>query len=279
MSEQPATTLPPTYPWDGSTPPERARPKPGIRHVLLFLPSLLVFGVFLTGAVAAVVVALANPGITSDSVAFTEALQAWLLSGPGLMLGMLSQALAFLVPVLVAGRLHEGGWRGLVRWKFNWRQDLLIAVVAVLVLRSVEYAVNLFLTSVKEVDVSKLGNGDLLESAGGYWIIAMGAFAVILAPLMEELFFRGLTLRVVGERFGVVTGVIVSSMFFGLLHGQGSWESLLYMGATTGVVGAVFAVLVLRTNRLGTSLVAHALFNGSAVIILALRALWSALGN
>jgi CAAX protease family protein len=58
---------------------------------------------------------------------------------------------------------------------------------------------------------------DLLH-AGGYW----NAFfqLVVMAPLTEEFFYRGLILRGFIKRYGTVTGVIASAVLLGALHGN-----------------------------------------------------------
>lgn len=42
---------------------------------------------------------------------------------------------------------------------------------------------------------------------------------IILAPLMEELFFRGILFQRLSYKWGVTNGVILSSFFFAVLHG------------------------------------------------------------
>ncbi len=44
--------------------------------------------------------------------------------------------------------------------------------------------------------------------------------AVVGAPLVEELFFRGLLLRSIEKRLGWVWAIVGSSVFFGLAHPQ-----------------------------------------------------------
>jgi len=41
---------------------------------------------------------------------------------------------------------------------------------------------------------------------------------VLLAPMVEELFFRGLLYRVLREQWGIVVSVAVSAVFFSLVH-------------------------------------------------------------
>jgi len=92
---------------------------------------------------------------------------------------------------------------------------------------------------------------------------------VVGAPIAEELFFRGLTFQVLkdhtaglGPRLGAAVVVVGSGLLFALAH----FEPLQFLGLWA--VGCVLGYLVLRTGRLGTSIVAHATFNLVAVIAL-----------
>ncbi len=85
---------------------------------------------------------------------------------------------------------------------------------------------------------------------------------VVGAPIVEELFFRGLLLRSAERRWGKVWAVVVSSLIFGAVHLQPLQFPALV------AVGVVFALLALRTDRLGPPIFAHMGFNAVAVISL-----------
>lgn len=91
------------------------------------------------------------------------------------------------------------------------------------------------------------------------------------APLVEELFFRGLLqTRLVG-RFGVVPGIIGASLLFGAAHmiaWQGA-ETFAYAWAIAGG-GLVLGTIRHLTGRLGPGVIAHAIFNAFAVLAIAL---------
>jgi membrane protease YdiL (CAAX protease family) len=90
----------------------------------------------------------------------------------------------------------------------------------------------------------------------------------ICTPIVEELFFRGLFLRALGRRWNLATGVIISSLVFGLFHAQGgTWGQAAFIVGVTATYGAVFALLVIRANgRLGPSIVAHMCVNAVGVL-------------
>jgi membrane protease YdiL (CAAX protease family) len=90
----------------------------------------------------------------------------------------------------------------------------------------------------------------------------------ICTPVVEELFFRGLFLRALGRRWNLATGVIISSLVFGLFHAQGgTWGQAAFIVGVTATYGAVFALLVIRADgRLGPSILAHMCVNAVGVL-------------
>lgn len=93
-------------------------------------------------------------------------------------------------------------------------------------------------------------------------VVLLILIVVVGAPIVEELFFRGLLLRSAERRWGKVWAVVVSSLIFGAVHLQPLQFPALV------AVGVVFALLALKTGRLGPSIFAHMGFNAVAVISL-----------
>lgn len=110
---------------------------------------------------------------------------------------------------------------------------------------------------------------EVAGDAAGWWVLV--ATVVIGAPLIEELFFRGLLqTRLVG-RYGVVPGIAVASLLFGAAH-VAAWQgpiTLLY-GLSTAGAGLVLGVMRHATGTLGAPTMAHAFFNAQALIAVAL---------
>ncbi|MFP5317870.1 MAG: CPBP family intramembrane glutamic endopeptidase [Acidimicrobiia bacterium] len=103
---------------------------------------------------------------------------------------------------------------------------------------------------------------DLVDSARGIGVAGLFLFIAVGAPVVEELFFRGLVLRSLRRRAGTVVAVIGSSVLFGLAHPQDlPGDALALVMISLAVLASLFAVLVIRTGRLGPAIVAHAVFN------------------
>ena len=95
--------------------------------------------------------------------------------------------------------------------------------------------------------------------------IAAGLVSVLLTPAAEELLHRDVLLGALRVHRGDAAAVALSSLFFGLLH--------LHLPVTPALVflGAVLAVVRIRTGSLLACIAAHATFN-AANLALALLA-------
>lgn len=88
----------------------------------------------------------------------------------------------------------------------------------------------------------------------------MASFGITLAPLLEELFFRGLLYPLLGRAFGVVTGVVLTAAAFAFIHGAQlgyAWAPVL----SIFVVGIVFTVVRVRTSSVAASFLMHCGYN------------------
>jgi membrane protease YdiL (CAAX protease family) len=88
-------------------------------------------------------------------------------------------------------------------------------------------------------------------------------FVVIagLAPIVEELTFRGLGFSLVAERFGPQAAILVTGLAFGLVHGL--VEALPILAA----FGVGLAVIRHRTGSVYPAILLHAIFNSIALTL------------
>ena len=80
--------------------------------------------------------------------------------------------------------------------------------------------------------------------------------AVVLAPAFEETVFRGLMLPLLVRRFGLGTGVALTSLAFAAIHLH------LYSAAPLFVVAVGFSLAYVYTGSLWVPITMHGLFNG-----------------
>lgn len=94
-------------------------------------------------------------------------------------------------------------------------------------------------------------------------------FAVVLAPIAEETFFRGALFRSIRDRNGFWLGAIVSSALFGLSHYVPSpWQDALLLQTVMVFTGFGLAWIYERRGSLVTNIVAHATFNVIGILLI-----------
>jgi len=112
-----------------------------------------------------------------------------------------------------------------------------------------------------DLDVSESAR-ELTGLGSGAGLALLAVCIVVGAPLVEELFFRGLLQRTIDRRYGPTWAVAGSSVLFGVTH----FQLLLLPGLI--VFGIILGVLAQRRGRLGASIIAHMAFNAVTVIVL-----------
>jgi uncharacterized protein len=113
------------------------------------------------------------------------------------------------------------------------------------------------------IDLDRVGeSAEALTSAAvdPFSLLLLVIVAVVAAPVLEELFYRGLWLRAARHRFGTVGAVLLTSVVFGLVHLQP------YDFPALAGFGLLLALLTIRTGRLGPAIWAHVAFNLTAVV-------------
>ena len=103
---------------------------------------------------------------------------------------------------------------------------------------------------------------ELTDKAQGIGIALLLLVVVVGAPIVEELFFRGLFLRALDRRIAAGWALVVSSAVFGVVHLMPlQFPALMAFGLVAGW-------LAQRYGRLGPAIWAHVAFNGVAVGLL-----------
>lgn len=94
----------------------------------------------------------------------------------------------------------------------------------------------------------------------------MSLIAMTLAPLMEELFFRGFLYPVLARRLGKVVAILLTSALFGLLHGAQlgySWAVLIIV-----LVGIALTTVRAITKSVASSFLVHVGYNATLSALL-----------
>lgn len=92
------------------------------------------------------------------------------------------------------------------------------------------------------------------------------AMAVLIAPVVEETIFRGYLYPLMAKSFGVLPGIVVTGVLFGLMHGyQLGWTVSLV--STLIFVGVIFTLVRARTGTVFYSFLLHLGYNSTIAFI------------
>lgn len=101
---------------------------------------------------------------------------------------------------------------------------------------------------------------DLVAQADGAVIVLLIGLVVIGAPVVEEIFYRGMLQRPLLVKFGPWIAVPVVSLVFGAIH----LRPVEFVGLAAA--GAVFGTCAALTDRVGMAIAAHVAFNATGVV-------------
>jgi len=171
--------------------------------------------------------------------------------------------LAGIVIATISSRIHLMDWLGL-RWP-NWPWVIVIApatVIAMLVLFGTIQHLG-YEEWIKSLGVEQVQDTvKLLQNSNDPVLLAlMTAAAVIVAPVCEEVIFRGYMYPLASRFAGRWAGGLFSAVIFGCAHG--SLASLLPLI----IFGLVLVVIYQKTGSLWATIAVHFCFNGTTVAV------------
>lgn len=191
--------------------------------------------------------------------------ESWLDVAQKPALALLSELLTYAVValymiVLVKGKYHTRFWLA-VRWKWPGIAGLGMVGIGILML-----GLDL-LGRVLPMPKTTPFDQFFATPSNAYLTVA---FAVTLGPLMEELFFRGFLYPVIARRMGVVWGILLTALPFGLIHAFQygyAWGAVLIIF----LVGVVLTTVRAATKSVASSVLAHVGYNGTLMVLAALQ--------
>ena len=130
-----------------------------------------------------------------------------------------------------------------------------------------EIAVGLVVVALKIPFTSNVKDVSDLNADRGY-VISLLVLAVLVAPIAEEIVFRGVVLRGLLSRNRVAFAVGLQAVLFGMAHfdpvrGMGNIGLIMVLST----VGAVLGGAAFLVRRLAPTMIAHAILNGVAMAI------------
>ena len=160
-------------------------------------------------------------------------------------------------PLVIALAATAGFWRRTAAFRLP---DLGLGLVIGVVARAVGIVIE-FASSGRMP-----GRAVVFGQVDATYVVTAVVLPIVVAPLIEEPFFRGLLQGSLDRVAGRTTSLALASLAFALVHVIGAgWSWTLVL---TLLVYAVLAGLATRrTGRIGAAVVAHATFNAVGVLI------------
>ena len=236
---------------ENSIPSEITEPNPqlpwGVRHVI--------YG-WLLGQIAVILVVIAINAVDSGID----------LDDPSLEITAILQAALWVGTLGIPVWLY---WMKSVSWKeFGWEFQKNDIVPGLLIGLGTQIAAGLLYLPLyvifDDIDVSEPAR-ELVDKATGLGVFLLFLVVVVGAPVVEEIFYRGLTLKAFEKKMGGRLALVVSSLLFAVAHLQLIQFPALFL------FGLVAAYLARKYDRLGRAVWAHVGFNATTVIALLLQ--------
>lgn len=178
---------------------------------------------------------------------------------------------AFIVLVQNAALVGYVWWRGRATIDIGWqlhRNAVLYTVVGVPVLFTVNIVVGVIFALLgmrqNQVAAYPLNPDDLLGQ------LLFGLAATVIAPLGEEIVFRGYWLQRLHHWWGTWVAIIVSSLLFALAHSWSATEGAGMLVVQTFVMGGILAWLRIASGSIWPAVCAHAANNTLAISVVLL---------
>jgi membrane protease YdiL (CAAX protease family) len=240
-----------------AAPPPAAKPFPGIWPSIGWVALFMVFQII--AGVAAMVAAIVIKGGDADPVLIVQDLQAFavpmiwsLVISELLLLGLLW---LYLRKKGRAAAIHLDKWSDL-----SWLRTLLIAAALIGAGLAFNWAYGEYVVPDIEVQEELRKLFAAIPDTMINQILLFAAVAVI-APLLEELLFRGLLQKSLSHKMPVWGAIAISALIFGAMHMD------FYAMPPLVIMGVIFGVIYHLTGSLRVTILLHMINNAAALAL------------
>jgi membrane protease YdiL (CAAX protease family) len=210
--------------------------------VMIVVVALL--GLFIFGSVISLALMLAHYRVTPNSPATLKVM-------------LLAQFLSYIVVLVFMRELVVRHYRrdflSAVYWRWPGEHRWLAYLVGGIALAILVQFLSLLLPIPRTLPIDRY-----LQNPGAAYL--MSIFGISMAPLVEELFFRGFLYPVLARRWGMVSGVVFTALGFALVHASQlahAWAPLLILF----IVGLVFTLARVVTRNVAPGFLMHVGYN------------------
>lgn len=244
------------------------------------LPFLLAFALNLIVSVVALVfkfitIILSDPSIVNDVDAYYSRVEEILMDGPFLA------GISAVYAVLAAAILGFWYWKRFVHKKLSRRTvsqiihpQMILGLLLLMI--GMQYISTYIVNLVAAINPAWLTTYEsLMESIGfGDLSLILVIYSVIIAPISEELIFRGVTMSYAARIMPFWLANILQAFLFGVFHGnvvQGAYAFVvgLFCGYVCHRGGSIYLAMLFHFlfNLWGTFMSANAIYSGDSILL------------
>lgn len=158
--------------------------------------------------------------------------------------------------VLISRVFHQADWKTMGFRRVSCKDIIKYGILGGFLLMAVVMLLGLPVQILKP-DLPPQTYEEMLRSSQGagqfIWLIVMG---VILAPLSEEIFYRGMLYPLVRYSAGPIWGAILAGLIFGVVH----WD--LWRTIPLAAGGVILCFIYEKTGSIWVTTLAHGIWNG-----------------
>lgn len=237
------TAVPPPPPPLAAPPAPVERALPGPDWPWWYGPVALVAGVIAGGVLGAIVITIA--GISIESPAAT-------VVGTLIADAFVVGAAVLFASLVAFPRIRDFGLRPTAFWPaVGWTA---LAILVFFVFSAVYEAL-------LNPDVEQTVSEDLGADRGIFGLVVAGVVVTCVAPVAEEIFFRGFLYRAIRSRMPMIAAALAAGLLFGAVHWDFSTSKMLLVVPPLALLGTLLCLLYERTGSLYPPIAWHVLNN------------------
>jgi uncharacterized protein len=164
--------------------------------------------------------------------------------------------LAFMLAIVKRGVGQSFGRAIRFNWPRNWAGYLFGGAALAIGLQALAH----FLPMPKDLPIDRF-----FQTTLEAW--ALSLFGMTMAPLLEELFFRGFLYPVLVRKWGMILAIVLTAAGFGLIHAPQlgrAWAPVLVVF----LVGLTLTITRAVTKSVAASLLIHIAYNGTISVLI-----------
>ena len=166
--------------------------------------------------------------------------------------------LPLMAGLYISDRLRWNFNDGIIVRKTTITDYIIIILLGIALAFTLNIAVSYF---INEFDIKDKNFDDLKDSIDNASLGLQLLVVAIIAPVVEEVIYRGLVYRRLRHSFGNISAIIASSILFGVLHGN------LVQGIYASISGIVLAYIYYKKENIFLCIAYHMAANTSVVLL------------